>query len=126
MDDLDDQAEEVRGRGKRQSGGARIDIRDGRLSKIIEWILPIIATLALAVILYFANKVGQLGDALNTTNTQIAVMIKQNDMMQDGFKDHENRIRALEGTRFRGVPGYGELNISERTSGRTSGRTNGR
>lgn len=108
MTDLDEQSAELRGARGKHDGGATQTIGDSRLSKIIDWILPILATLAVAAILYFANKVGQLGDALVTTNTQIAVMIEQNRMIQDGFKDHENRIRTLEGRTFRGVQGYGD------------------
>lgn len=79
--------------------------KDKRVSRFLDWLLP---ALALGVFWHFANKVGELSDALVTTNTQIAVMIKQNEMMQDGFKDHENRIRDLEGRKFRGIPGYGD------------------
>lgn len=89
-------------------GPTQIIGRDTRLTGLLEFIKPIISALALAAIYYFANKIGQLSEALATTNTQIAVMIEQNRMLGDGYKDHENRIRDLEGHKFRGVPGYGE------------------
>lgn len=96
-------------KGRRESGGATIRVgKDQRLSAVLEFAQPVLTGLVLAGILYFANQVGKIGDALVATNTQIAVMIEQNKMLTDGYKDHENRIRAIEGNRFRGVPGYGE------------------
>lgn len=78
---------------------------DKRVTRFLDWLLPF---LALGVFGYFASKIDKLSDAIIATNSQIAVMIEQNKMMQEGFKDHENRIRDLEGRKFRGVPGYGE------------------
>jgi hypothetical protein len=85
------------GKGRREKGGGRITHKDPRFSAVLEFLQPILSSLALLAILYFAHKVEAVGDALVTTNTQMAVMIEQNKMLVDGYKDHETRMRATEG-----------------------------
>ena len=102
MSDLDEQAADVRGRGRRASGGASIVMKDPRVTGIIDWAQPIITGGVLAGILYFANQVGALRDAVVDTNKQLALTLQQNSRLTEDVRDHEGRIRTLEGRTLRG------------------------
>lgn len=104
MTDIDDQSEEVRGRGKRSSGGAQMAVRDPRVTHLIDWAQPIVTGGVLAGILYFANQVGELRDAVVDTNKQLALTLQQNTRLTEDVRDHEGRIRTLEGRNLRGEP----------------------
>lgn len=101
MSDLDDQSEQVRGKGRR-SGGASIVMRDDRVTSLIDWAQPVITGGVLAGILYFANQVGALRDAVVDTNKQLALTLQQNSRLTEDVRDHEGRIRTLEGHNLRG------------------------
>lgn len=87
-------------------GGASVTMKDARLSRLIEWVQPVVSSLVVAGLLYFANKVGDLSDSIAQTNIQMALTRQQSTTMVEELKDHEGRIRALEGRTFRGLPGY--------------------
>lgn len=112
--DIDEQSAEIRsGRGAR-SGGASVEIHDRRFSKLIDWAQPIVSSLVVAGLLYFANKVGDLSDSIAQTNIQMALTRQQNTAMVDELKDHEVRIRQIEGRTFRGVDGFGYTEAPKR------------
>lgn len=102
MSDLDEQAEEVRGRGKRDSGGASMVVRDERLTRLLDFAQPIVTGGVLAGIIYFANQVGSLRDAVVDTNKQMALALQQNSRLIEDVRDHEIRLRTLEGRNLRG------------------------
>lgn len=105
MSELDDQSEEVRG-GKRGSttGGARIDIRDSRVSTLLNWFWGAIGTGAVAGVWLVGSNLYQLNLSVNS-------MIANNAAMASQLRDHEERLRAverstqsLEGRTLRGGP----------------------
>lgn len=102
MSDLDEQSEEVRGRGRRASGGASIVVKDPRVTSLLDWAQPIVTGAVLAGIIYFANQVGSLRDAVIDTNKQMALALQQNTRLTEDVRDHEGRIRVLEGHNLRG------------------------
>lgn len=96
-DEIDSQLRKQR--AAESSGGARIslDPRDPRLSRLFEWLQPVVSSLVVAGLLYFANKVGDLSDAIAQTNIQMALTRQQNTAMVEELKDHEGRLRTNEG-----------------------------
>lgn len=102
MSDIDDQSEQVRGKGRGSDGGAKMTVRDGRVSVALEWLQPIVTGGVLAGIIYFANQVGSLKDAVIDNNKQIALVLQQNSRTIEDVRDHEVRIRSLEGRTVRG------------------------
>lgn len=83
-------------------GGATMTVRDSRVSSFIEWMQPIVTGGVLAGIVYFANQVGSLRDAVVDTNKQMALTLQQNTRLIEDVRDHELRIRTLEGRTLRG------------------------
>lgn len=102
MSDIEEQAEQVRGKGRAISGGAHMSVKDGRVSTALEWLQPIVTGGVLAGIIYFANQVGSLKDAVIDNNKQIALVLQQNSRTIEDVRDHEVRIRSLEGRTVRG------------------------
>lgn len=93
-DDIDEQTRAMRPKG---TGGAKINYQDARVSRLFEWLQPVVSSLVVAGLLYFANKVGDLSDAIAQTNVQMALTRQQNTAMVEELKDHEGRLRTNEG-----------------------------
>ncbi len=103
MSELDDQAEEVRGKGRRESGGATI-IQDGRVSRGIAWVTGVIGSLLVIALTFCANNLWQL-------NLTMRDVLAENKATVMTLSDHELRLRAverstqtLEGRNLRGGP----------------------
>jgi hypothetical protein len=82
--------------------GASISIKDPRVSRLIDFAQPVVSGLAVAGLIYFATQVGALRDAVVETNKQLALNAQQNTRMVEDLRDHEGRIRVLEGRNLRG------------------------
>jgi hypothetical protein len=90
MSDLDDQADEVRGRGKRESGGAQIrENRDRRVSMAIKWFWGLVGAGIASSGYLVANNLYQL-------NLTVARGIDADKARDDRLNDHEARIRSVE------------------------------
>lgn len=91
------------------SDGARIDMSDPRVSRVLAWVWTAIGTGVIGATLLAANNLYQL-------NLTVSNMASNNAIVAAQIKDHEERLRkverdigAIEGKVFRGVPGYGEV-----------------
>ncbi len=102
--DLAEQQIDRQRRAMAGGGGASVEIRDGRVSKAIAWVLITIGGLLVTVLGFCANNLWQLNltmrDVLNDNKTTVATL-----------SDHELRIRSaersintLEGRNLRGGP----------------------
>ncbi len=107
---LDEQAEEVRGKGRREDGGASITYRDPRVSKFVDWIWGIVGIGVIAAITYVGSQLGGLRDAVADTNLQVALSRQQTTAILEELQDHEARIRqnerelsTIQGRNLRGV-----------------------
>ncbi len=96
MSDLDEQAEEVRGRGRREDGGASITYRDQRVSKFVDWVWGAIGLGVISAIAYVGSQLGGLRDAVADTNLQVALSRQQTTAILEELQDHEARIRQTE------------------------------
>lgn len=106
MNDIDDQAEEVRlGKGAK-SGGAGVLIQDSRFSSVINWVWIGMGSIAISLLGIAANNLYQL-------NITVARGLDADAARDIRLSDHELRIRqvekdlnTVEGRVFRGVDGY--------------------
>ncbi len=107
---LDEQAEEVRGKGRREDGGASIVYRDSRVSKLIDWVWAALGSGVIASVIYVGSQLGGLRDAVADTNLQVALSRQQTTAILEELQDHESRIRqterelsTIQGRNLRGV-----------------------
>lgn len=117
-DELQDQLRDMHAPKGGARGGARMEYRDPRVTGLIDWAQPIITGAVLAGILYFANQVGGLRDAVVDTNKQLALTLQQNTRLTEDVRDHEGRIRTLEGRNLRGEEQEPIVLPSEKRRGR--------
>ncbi len=106
MSDLDEQSDDVRGRrGGPYIGG---DVKDSRVTMFINWLLAGVGSAIVFTIWHFgtefSNEVAELRKELVKTNTQLSISIAQNARLEEDVKDHEARLRTLEGRNLRGPP----------------------
>lgn len=112
-DDQDTQNAHVRGRGgTRESGGQVVTqhavAADARVTWFINWVLAGVGGGVIWVLWHFgsqfAEEIGLLRSELVKTNTQLAISIQQNARLEQDVRDHEARLRTLEGRNLRGPP----------------------
>lgn len=72
------------------------------MSRGIAWSAGIIGSLLVIALTFCANNLWQL-------NLTMRDVLAANTVSKEQLADHESRIRAIEGTRFRGVDGYGAM-----------------
>lgn len=108
MSDLDEQSEEIRGRGNR-SGGASIHVRDGRFSRVIGWAAVSVGGLFVSGLIWTANTLVSIKESLATMATtmvnQATVNTRldaKNDQQDARLNQHDREIATLEGKNLRG------------------------
>jgi hypothetical protein len=115
MTDIDEQSEEIRGRGLRQSGGGSISSHDPRFSHARDWAMGILAVLIGAAIIWFGSTLVSIKESLATlaatSSAQTAAIVAQlnkNDSRDDAQDARVNgidgRVYTLEGRNLRGGP----------------------
>lgn len=110
MTDLDDQSDEVRGKGKRESGGGSVtDIQDPRVSAALNWVWTVLGSLALLIGVGMYNKLANMNDTLLVAVSKLETQGNQiNDLRAEmGEIRKENaslrtQIAVLEGKAERG------------------------
>jgi hypothetical protein len=102
--DQDSQAEEVRGKGKREDGGGRIHMSDGRVTSALHWFWGALGTLGVTLLGIAANNLYNL-------NVTVARGLDADATRDARIQDHEVRLRqverdvnTLEGRNLRGEP----------------------
>ncbi len=110
MSDLDEQAEEVRGRGRREDGGASIVYRDPRVSKALGWVYGVLGTAFVSGTWLAANNLYQLNltvaaDAIwkQEMARQVAEVRALNERQEEHINAVDRRVYTLEGKNLRGV-----------------------
>ena|SRR5688572_24461391 len=99
----DEQSEEARGAGRT---GARLDLRDSRVSRALGWFWGIVGSGIAGAILLASHNLYQL-------NLTVARGIDSDATRDERVNDHEIRlrqverdVRTIEGKVFRGLDGY--------------------
>ena len=101
----DDQiaAQQERMRGKNE-GGAKMSIRDARVTSALQWVWTTIGAMFVAGVYWVASSI----TTLNVTMEKALVRLEAQDKIQietlASLKDHERRISTLEGRNLRGAP----------------------
>ena len=92
----------------RRGGGARVDIRDGRVSKALAWVWTTLGAGIIGATLLAANNLYQL-------NVTVARGVDSDASRDRRLDDHEGRLRqmerdvsTIEGKVLRGLDGYQE------------------
>ena len=89
MTDIDEQSEEIRGRGLRQSGGGSISSRDPRVSRLIAWGMGIFGFALVGIGSWIATTLMSLRDSVTTIVAQNAAVIYRLDK-NDGRDDTQD------------------------------------
>lgn len=111
MKDIDEQAEEVRGRGRREDGGASILVnRDPRLSTLINWVWATLGGIGLIIGIGVYNKLSEMNDTLiravakiDTQGSQIGELKAELYRQRDEIGALRNQVYVLEGKTLRGI-----------------------
>lgn len=119
MSDLDEQAEDVRGKGKRESGGGSInepsEAHDRRVTSFIRWAMGVLGTVlvgisstAVIVLVGIRDDVRDLKNAQNfitQTNAERNARVDRTlDRHESSIENINGRVYSLEGKALRGGP----------------------
>lgn len=116
MSDIDDQSEQIReGRGA-QSGGRIVQVRDGRVSRAVNWVLAAIGTVlvglsgtAVATLISVKEDVSVMKSMMSMDHDTVMIRLNRTDQTTDALQDHVNsldsRVSRLEGP-MRGGRGH--------------------
>ena len=115
MSDLDEQAQEVRGKGGDRSTGASIEMHDSRLSRLIAWGLGALGTVSLGVGGLAVSTLISLRDDVRDLKTTVSLINQANsdratraetriDGLEQQTRDLSGRVYTLEGRNLRGGP----------------------
>lgn len=85
--EIDEQIED--GKPRRESGGASIYMRDGRVSRALGWFWGIVGTGLVGSVLLAANNLYEL-------NLTVARGVANDALAESRYQDQEGRIRQLE------------------------------
>jgi hypothetical protein len=103
---LDEQHEELRDK----RGGARIDIRDPRVSAVLSWVWTALGALALLIGVGMYNKLSNMNDTLLVAVSKLEAQGNQiNDMRAEMSKQRDemtalrSQVFMLEGKTLRGI-----------------------
>jgi hypothetical protein len=84
------------------------EVKDSRVTRFINWILAGVGSAVVFTIWHFgtefSNELTKVREELVKTNTQLSISIAQNARLEEDVKDHEARLRTLEGRNLRGLP----------------------
>ncbi len=106
--DIDDQMT-ARRRG-REIGGARVEIRDGRVTSVVNWVFTALGALGLMVGVGVYNKLSEMNDTLiravvkiDTQADQIKEIKTQLNDQQGDIEQLRAQVLSLEGKTLRGI-----------------------
>ncbi len=109
MTDLDEQSEEIRGRGKRQSGGATQSIQDPRVTTIGTFVMNVLQGLVVLALAFVANNLNSINltlaaDAVSKQEMarQLAEVRAKNEQQEEHINYVDRRVYTLEGRSLRG------------------------
>lgn len=109
-DDIDEQAEQVRGRGRGEDGGASIRIRDPRVTGLINWVWATLGGVGLLIGIGVYNKLSEMNDTLiravakiDTQGTQISDLRTEVGKQRDELSALRAQVYTLEGRTLRGI-----------------------
>lgn len=113
--DIDEQSADVRGRGKRESGGARIEQHDPRVTAAAQWVMNILQGLIVLVLAFVADNLYQVNLTLAAdavSKQEMARQLAENRALDERQEEHINsvdrRVYTLEGRNLRGGPVSGQ------------------
>lgn len=115
MTQLDeDNASLLGARGKRESGGAAIEVRDPRVSAAAQWVMNILQGLIVLVLAFVANNLYQVNLTLAADAVSKQEMARQlsevrgvNERQEEHINYVDRRVYTLEGKNLRGGPDRG-------------------
>ena len=95
MNDIDDQHEEIRGKGY---GGASIrqGFRDARFSKLLGWVWATLGILALWAVQHASEKLSTLSDDVASIRATLQVRDEKDRQMNAHFEATDHRVDKLE------------------------------
>lgn len=117
MTDLDEQARVVRGEGKRENGGAHIDIRDGRVNGFLAILSSLTPMAIMGIGVWIGSSLISIKESLATIGATMTTQTSAINARLDDkdFKDreHDGRLNQLDrdvstlnGRNLRGGPAY--------------------
>jgi hypothetical protein len=109
MSDIDEQAEDVRGKG-RKVGGASIEFHDARVSRIAAWSLGVIGSLLVIAVAACAKNLWDLNLTMRDSLAFQRATITQLDDHERRLRGLERDVNTIEGRVFRGLDGYEQEN----------------